>query len=179
MLNKQRPWNPSRKDRFLMLALIVIAGSLVMKPVAARNLYMQGTYLEGLALYEHAQKKYEKALVFDPHLTDALYALALSYEETSKENKSIAYCLRVLTRQPDYFPCYDLLARANFRQKNFKALIRVTRPLMDMPVSKDEILTLKLLGISYEKIGDHEKAGNVWKKILMLQPNDGLAKSKL
>lgn len=179
MQNTQRPWNPSRKDRVVMLALIIIAGSLAMKPVAAQNLYMQGVYLEGFALYEHAQKKYEKALIFDPYLTDALYALALSYEETSKENKSIAYCLRVIAKKPQYFPCYDVMARTYFRQRNFKALILTVKPIMQMTVSKDEIITLKLLGTSYEKTGDSENAKKAWEKILTLQPNDGLAKSKL
>lgn len=179
MRRQQPPWNPSRKDRFIMLTIIVIAGNVVMKPVTAKNLYMQGIYLDGLAYYEESQRKYEKALLFDPGLTDALYALALSYEETSKENKSLAYCARVLSRHPDHFQCYDLLARAHFRKRDFKALIQAIKPLLTMTVPKEEALTLKLLAASYEKTGDAESAETVWRKILILQPNDGLAKSKL
>lgn len=172
-------WNPSKKDRLIMLFLILVMGGIAMKPLAAKNLFFQGVYLQNFNLQELAQQKYEKSLWFNPHLTESLYALAMSYEETSKENTSIIYCLRILGTDKTYFPCYDLLARVHLRNRNYKSLCEDVSPLLQIPLFKESFYTLKILATSYEKIGQSEKAREVWKKVLTLQPKDGMAKAKL
>lgn len=177
--NKPLSYNPSKKDRLIMLFLIFFLGAIIMRDVVAKSLYQQGVYLENFNLPEPAQKKYEKSLLFDAHLQSSLYALALSYEETTKEPKSILYCMRILSTDRDYIPCYDLIARAYLRKRNFKAIAFLVQPFLNFELTKEDVPTLKILAIAYEKTGDAKKALFVWKKIIALQPNDGMAKSRL
>ncbi len=172
-------WNPSKKDRLIMLFLILVMGGIAMKPVAGKNLFFQGVYLQNLNLQELAQEKYEKSLWFSPHLKESLYALAMAYEETSKENKSIIYCLRILGTDKTYIPCYDLLARVHLRNKNYKSLCEDVSPLLQIPLYKESFYTLKILATAYEKTGQYEKARETWRKVLILQPKDDMAKAKL
>lgn len=172
-------WNPSKKDRLIMLALILALGGVIIRPVVAKNLYFQGVYLENMNMNELAQKKYEKSLLFNPRLQESLYALAMAYEQTSKEPKSVSYCMRILVTDREYTPCYDLLARVHLRQRNFKALALLVQPVLNLDLTATDVPTLKILATAYEKTGDIKKARYVWTKVLSLQPNDGMAKAKL
>src|SRR5207253_154242 len=104
----------SFRQKFLRLSVIlpilgIIAGIAVYGAWIARSHTPQGYFASGKKLFD--QKKYDQATIQllnsvrqDPHNRDALYYLALSYEQQSQLTAAVKAFRTLLESHPDDIP---------------------------------------------------------------------------
>ncbi len=126
--------------------------------------------------YKNAIKYYQKASLVLPYSIEPKLGLMRVYLAMGNYEKAIEIGNTILKR--DFYNFYGnfYLAKAMFYKKDFKdALLVVNKMLGLYPTS---VLYLTLLGEIYWNI-DKNKAKNIFNNVLILDPNNIVAKSYL
>ena len=126
--------------------------------------------------YENSIKHYKKASLILPYSLEPLLGLARVYLYMGKYNNSIKYSELIIKK--DYYNYYGnyYLISALYYKKNYKdALLVINKMLTIYPTS---VLFLNQLGLIYENI-DKAKAKKIFEEVLILDPNNVIAKKYL
>ena len=127
--------------------------------------------------YQNAIKHYELAQKVAPHSFEPKLGLMRVYNTIGKLNKTLEIGNVLL--KSDYYNYYGnyYYAYALFVLKDYKNSIAVCNKMLS--VYPTSVLFLNLLGKNYLYMGEKEKAKKIFQSVLILDPNNVIAKSFL
>ncbi len=167
----------SRRDRLLMLILVIVPVIFLLRPfIAMQSLTRGNSYLE-LGFYEKAITHYERAVFMDSDLALAHSYLGFSYYKTGQvelAKEELKKAIDLNSKDPQ--PILELVLIFHEEGK-IKEVISLYEEVKDK-VSPDPAL-LQIVAQCYEKMGDKEKAIETLEKVLEILPDSPLAKEKL
>ncbi len=169
----------SKRDRVILVIVVVIVGIVFLRQIAARSLYISAVNFHGIGKKEKAISLLKKATLLSPSFSLAFEELGNIYEEDDLQ-KAIYYHQKAVFSGKDAFQSYTFLAKTHFKEKRYRQVISLCSPLLyDKKTNKDHILPLKFLCLSFEKENEKNKENICWEKILKIEPRDGMARGKL
>lgn len=148
------------------------------------NIYNSAVALQKQGKYELAEEKYMLALKIQPNFIEAKKNLSILYYNQSIKylsqdnfNGSIKYANTAIAYGYNKTECYHVMANVYKESEDYVNLISVCEKLNILTPNDDNVLNY--LALAYLKSGQTEKAQNVYKKILLIIPNDRVAKQNL
>ncbi len=125
---------------------------------------------------EKAREQFREALLLDPFFATALVETALLLEKDGNIDEALALMEQTALRSPDEFVLVQL-GRMYYNTKRYSDAIRqFERALVYKETNSDARYALAL---SYEAIGDRERAIQELEKVLQLNPDSKELKQKL
>ncbi|WP_024786868.1 MULTISPECIES: tetratricopeptide repeat protein [unclassified Lebetimonas] len=126
--------------------------------------------------YNNSIKHYTKASLILPYSIEPLLGLARVYLYMGKYDKTIEYSELIIKK--DYYNFYAnyYLANALYYKKDFKSSLSVANKMLTLYPTN--VLFLTQLGLIYEML-DKQKAKEIFKNVIILDPNNIIAKKYL
>ncbi len=191
-----------KKDliRFLLLIICfyIFQGTCISaqnQPVkyssTAIQAYNAGVAFHNQSKYELAEKKYNQALKLQPDFAEAKKNLAAIYQNLACEyygteayDKSIYYAKKSLALKPNdkntkntLSIIYQNLANENYSTAEYDKSIHYAEESLSF--KSDNIDSYHLMAQSYSAQNNYEKANDVYRKILSIEPNNQIAQQNL
>lgn len=122
---------------------------------------------------EHAQR----ALIFDPHSKEALFAMGLACDYNGEYPKAIEWLQRLQTQDPDLSHVYLAMGSIYLRWGKFPEAEQHLRQALALEPEDD--VTLNELGNFYVSVGRYSEAQELFKKAMRLDPKMSSAYNNL
>ena len=122
---------------------------------------------------EHAQR----ALLFDPHSKEALFALGLAYDYNGEYPKAIEWLQRLQRMEPDLQHVYQAMGSIYMRWGKFAEAEQYLRQAVSLEPNDD--VALNELGNFYVSVRRYQEAQELFKKAMRLDPKMSSAYNNL
>jgi len=119
----------------------------------------------------------KRALVYDPHSMEAMFALGLAYDHAGDYPNAIRWWQRLLLSHPELQHVYDSLGSIYARQGDYGEAERFLQKALAMDPTEDT--TLNELGNLYVTLGRYQEAQDLFKKAMRLDPKRASASNNL
>ncbi len=189
LLKEAIAMNPSYAEAYLELAAVYLETGKVEEGMAAIKKVLsfdaknaEAHRILGIVLYRNnmfvaASEHLKKSAFYNPdHLESSLY-LAMAYLLSDDDRAYQKTLATIFRRKNDvktvyHFVCQELYDHGYFLKT--VSLINASQNIL-----ADDRQSLNFLGLSYMKMGEHERSREVWRRILELYPGDSQAESLL
>lgn len=122
---------------------------------------------------EHAQR----ALIFDPHSKEALFAMGLACDFNGDYAKAIEWLQRLQKQDPDFHHVYEAMGSIYMRWGRAAEAEQSLRHALTLAPEED--VTLNELGNFYVSVGRYPEAQELFKKAIRLKPQMASAYNNL
>lgn len=139
-------------------------------------------YIEGLVMfiennYPAAEELLGKAVMGDKRNNAAVYYLGATHYYQGHIEQAQNYLSRVISVAPGFLPARQMLAAQNVKLKNFSAVEKLIRPVVNEKT--DDVVLINLLADALMAQGETEE-GLIWlRRAEELQPKSAEAKARL
>ncbi len=146
-------------------------------PSSAQNHNNLGDYYGRHGDMENSIREFKKAIELKPNYAEAYHNLGNAYRDRGQINNAILSYKKALSITPSIWQSYQNIAGIYYGQGKYSQALEFLQK--GLALDKKNINLLFSEGIVYSKIGDKNRAGNSFHKILTIDPNNQLAKQAL
>ena len=170
-----KPYIIRTYDRWIILAIVLVVGWFLFRPIFAFVTYYRGVSFERMLRLHTAEHYYKKSIGIYPRIPEPWLGLGeLYYFWTPGQPEYYPLTVQVFTRglsyNPDSVPLAFYLGRAYFRAKNYrKAMAALRRCIALAP--KDRFC-LDYAAWAAIGLGDRALALKYWHRLLVFHPAD-------
>lgn len=151
---------------------------------AAIEIYNAGVAFQKRYNLDAAEQKYNQALTLQPNFVEAKKNLAIIYYNkaydkfaSGKYNDSLKYANSALAYGYSKVECYHLMANCYRNSGDYADLIDVCNKLNLLTPNDENVLNY--LAMAYLKTEQFEKSQEVYRKILLINPKNTVAKQNI
>jgi len=126
--------------------------------------------------YDQSIRCHETAVFFDPSYVDAYSSIAWLQWSMGRHGEAISTYRRCIAANPKSWEAHQALAEYYWGHKQKQIAVKYYQQAADLgspPIPR------RALGHAYRELGYPEKAVQVWRDILKLDPNDPIARREL
>ena len=137
---------------------------------AETHAYLGTTYREA-GQNAMAIRHFEKAVALRPHHIRTLMNLASACGDVGRNDRAIELLKQAVAIQPNLAAAFGNLGLIYRAQGRYKYAIEHFEKVLDLQSDGGEVETYLIIGGTYQKMGDHEKAIPYFHKAIHLNPN--------
>jgi Tfp pilus assembly protein PilF len=126
------------------------------------------------ALYE-----FNLALEKEHNNVDALFAAGVVYYRQDNYDKAVDNFNKVISISPDNADAYNNIGLCYVRKSEFNKALEYFNKAKNFPLSTARFDAMLNIGLTYDKMGDHEKSASSLREALLINPGSVLAMGNL
>ena len=156
----------SKKDRWIITILTLFLGFIFLKDIAVRGVYLSAKNYENVGDIDKAISQLKKAIRMDPKFALPYNQLGLIYEEIGKEDEALNLFKKAKSLDKNLSEPYVSIGRIYLRRNDYNGIVEELKPVLSKEnLDKNDLISLKILAASYNKLGDKKNASLCWTKI--------------
>lgn len=146
---------------------------LLERRLDAVSAYNSGIELASAGNYGEAIEQFRRALSIDPHMLDASFNLAVTYQKLGLHVKAIPLLKRLTEREPDRVAYHFALGHSLFHAGDYGEAKDTFRRTLE--IDHTHRRALFSLAVVHEKRGERDEALRRWNEYLELDPDGAWA----